>query len=223
MNGRFLKITIKFLILSLLIFVNCSVHASELVKNYILSSHPYRLTAQIFFDKETGKTGKIKQGTFYVKFSSSDKKHGKTINVECGPGFSNDPLIDSHDYIHLGRNQVFIWSEMGACYSHIYDYNGKKVRTIYSRTAGRVSVDLVKKKNWHWQMIEGWSRYPFMDAADLGVGFSSGIKDDIGVERTLHWDRKKQKFMPDLPGDSVIKLLPKGKSFKHSEIYLQKI
>jgi len=109
--------------------------------------------------------------------NSNDKlKICEIVAGEC----SRDPQslsITSEDYVGLGRKQVFVSATYGRTTSHLYDYDGETVHTLYKHDEGREEVTAL--------------------VVYLPKGNTSGK-----VVRMLHWDGNQ--FVPDLPGPSKI-------------------
>jgi hypothetical protein len=179
-----------------------------LVRQIILGKTHSRgiLIAKIYYVAKSSESG------IYIVAFTDLNGQGKQLVRNNGAGLPGDVVIDAQDYARLGRKQLFISSPMGAVYTHIYDFDGKRVRELYSRNEsdGRVDVEMVKRKNGQWRMVEYWPRSVYEDQENLGVGYSSGKQNDISVGRCLHWSASKSAFIPDHPGASIVKMQSTG-------------
>lgn|GEM_PF-5120190 len=165
-----------------------------------------KLVADIKFRSDgSGSNQTVPSGEFFVVFktvSNHPTGREKTVTMDTGPGFLDDSFTyAAEDYVNLGRKQIFISNIYGARSTHIFDYDGKKVRSLYLGAPGRVAVEPAKVSGRKWEMLEKWAAYQYNDD-NLGVAFVTGTTE---VTRPMVW--KHGRFTPKYPGPTKIKQL----------------
>jgi len=139
--------------------------------------------------------------------NSNDKlKICEIVAGEC----SRDPQslsITSEDYVGLGRKQVFVSATYGRTTSHLYDYDGETVHTLYKHDEGREEVKFILTRSGQWHLAEYWRYDQYLTSGEDDLGTALVVYLPKGntsgkVVRMLHWDGNQ--FVPDLPGPSKI-------------------
>ena len=169
-------------------------HVKQIVLGKAGASH---LIADIEFEN----TGLEGFGEFYVAFQTRPASQGRKIVMDTGAGTLDNLSLEAQDYVHLGRKQIFISSQMGRVCTYLLDYNGRRVRNLYARDEGRVDVKPMRVGLHELRLVEIWSIYQYTDGEeDLGVGFKRG---KYQVIRTLRW--RHGRFVPLFPSPTTIK------------------
>lgn len=183
------------------------------VHDYFLGTSPNgQLNAKILFypDMQMDQPGGF--GEFHIRFYTKKRNHLRQIADETiGSGILAKTPIKSGAFLGTGRKQIFISTEMGTVTTHLFDFTGARVRTLYSNEYihGRVWVSLAKDKSGHVKIIEDQGRNTFNDK-NLGVGYAIG---DKLIRRTLHWNGRR--FAPDFPGRTRIQPLASKRKHDH--------
>ena len=197
-GNKNISITVAVLSASTLLSGHSHAEASQrhMVETLILqSTKKHDLFADIVFDK----TGPGPFGEFYVVFKKKPIASGKKIIIDVGAGLLNNLHTQCHDYVRMGRKQLFISCQMQRIFTSILDYNGIAVRNLYTPKGGRVNVLPVMNKYRKWELLENWASYQYDNFDDQGVGFKTGAYQ---VTRILVW--KDDHFEPKYPGPTTI-------------------
>ena len=82
---------------------------------------------------------------------------------DLGQAFGGPTALVIGGFLGEDREQVFISLTMGAVRSWVFDYDGKKLKTVYERTKGRVATSVSPSANGGWQIDEHWPKQQFED------------------------------------------------------------
>lgn len=159
------------------------------------------LSAKVYFDPDN--IGPEPAGDLTVTFVARGKhKVYRSIVRRVGAGFLSRTEIRTADVTGRGRRQLLVTTIMGRAASFLWDFDGKRITTLYARDEGRVAVSLRRTGPGSYKIVEDWPRGQFEDEDNLGTGYA--LRGNV-VRRILHWDG--HGFVPDLPGPSRIQRL----------------
>jgi hypothetical protein len=135
--------------------------------------------------------------TLHIAFFASGARN--TQPVPDIVGFNDGFYVKYADFIGIGRRQLLVEATMEHVETHIFDFDGQRVRSIYEPEGGRVVVTPIRTRGGRWKLREEWGRSQFEDDVDHGDGI------DVGgncIVRYLHWNGKA--FVLDRPGETRI-------------------
>ncbi len=120
---------------------------------------------------------------FEVKTAFRSYHRGHLVGEKAedlGPSFGPPRLCCVDEFLGNDRSQVFISTSHGRIASWLFDFDGTKLRTVYSRTDGRVTTYPVVGENGKGSIVELWPSQDF-----LATFHDSGHKDSTGRVRRL--------------------------------------
>ena len=118
--------------------------------------------------------GSIRADDLWVRLATTESDHHQSelkllfertngekvlfsTTFDCGPSFGLPRTLSIMPMLGDGRSQVFISARRMAVSSFLLDFDGHKVKTIYSRTEGRVDAMPILKPNGKVMILEIWS------------------------------------------------------------------
>jgi hypothetical protein len=83
-----------------------------------------------------------------------------TDTKDFDAGASQGPAVQFEigNFLGKDRRQVFISVRFGRVATHLLDYDGKRIRVLYGRTEGRVSVTATPHGSGRCEITEFWSK-----------------------------------------------------------------
>ena len=124
-----------------------------------------------------------------VQFGTYDKQgYHKSIVKTIGSGIIRKAKIGVHDYVGIGRNQLFISVEMGSVSTEILDFDGTNLRILYSGYPVRTHTRPYRTAKKHWQ-LEEITHTTRITKQDVSDGFRSMNK--YTMVRSLRWNGER--------------------------------
>ena len=168
----------------------------SVVEEYDLGSrHGARLEATVHISPAENGTRHVE-----IEFRAVRSDHSlRTASFDGGLAINDRNVrIEAHDFVGLGHKQLFVSVENAGVGSYVLDFNGVRLKRLYSNELDRIRVKMVHSSGG-WRLVEYYSKWEWEGKHDLGEGRHYGVNL---VSRTLRW--RNGRFVPVRPGRSRI-------------------